>query len=411
MVRAYDPERDADAVHRIWCEIGWISADSDREREMLLDHFYRSGRAIVAELDGQAELAVTTADGTLRHGATDLSMSAVTSVTASHLARQGGLASSMTARAVATDAAAGLQTASLGIFDQGFYDRLGFGTGSYLRRYRFDPATLRVPRGSRRPVRLNRDDAEEVHANRLATERRHGAVTITSAEFSAAEMGWEDNAFGLGFRDSSGALTHHVWFSADEMEEGPYNVEWLAYRSADDLRELFSLMRSLGDQVQRVSVPEPPGLLVQHLLDRPFRSASYTSDKQALGGRGRAWWQCRMLDVEAGVAAARFVGDGVGFVLELDDPIATHLPAELPWRGVGGRYVVDLGASSSAQRSDGRTDLPVLRCSVGTFTRLWLGVAPATRLPLTDELDAPDSLLEQLDDVIRVPEPLPNFPF
>lgn len=254
-VRAFDPERDAEAVQRIWCETGWIDPDSERHRE-LQARFLTAGRAMVAELDGQAELAVTTAAGTLRHGTVDLSMSAVTSVTASHVARQGGLASTLTARAVADDAAAGAQSAALGIFDQGFYDRLGFGTGAYLRRYRFDPAALRVPRSTRRPVRLGRDDAEEVHACRLTTERRHGACTVTSPEFTAAEMGWEDHSFGLGFRDEAGTLTHHVWFTTEDMEDGPYNVGWFAYRSTDDLRELFSLMRSLGDQVQRIRVPE-----------------------------------------------------------------------------------------------------------------------------------------------------------
>ncbi|MEM8903997.1 MAG: hypothetical protein AAGF02_09870, partial [Actinomycetota bacterium] len=94
LLRPYDPDRDRDAVGRIWCEIGWIEGDD--HQLVALDRFLSIARATVAELDGSAELCVTTADGTLRHGASDLAMSAVTSVTASRLARRGGLASTMT---------------------------------------------------------------------------------------------------------------------------------------------------------------------------------------------------------------------------------------------------------------------------------------------------------------------------
>ncbi|MEO1059977.1 MAG: hypothetical protein AAFZ07_01060 [Actinomycetota bacterium] len=409
LVRPYDPGRDRAAVGRIWREIGWIGSDDHEERA--LDSFLAPTRAIVAELDGEAELCVTTADGTLRHGPSVLSMSAVTSVTASRIARRGGLASAMTARALATDAEAGLLTGALGIFDEGYYDRLGFGTGAAQRWWRLDPASIRVPPPDRRPVRLSVDDAEEIHRNRLAGALDHGACTIDDHRFTAAEAGWDASSFGLGFRDGDGRLTHHVWLDAgDNAEHGPYRVVWMAYESPAHLRELIGLLRSLADQVVQFDVPEPRGVQVQHLVDRPIRAMNIGSSGKPPGGRQLAWWQCRMLDVPGVVAASTFAGPEVRFVLELDDPIERHLPTPGGWRGVAGRYVVQLGATSSAEPGDDPS-LPVLRCGVGTFTRLWLGVMPATHLPVTDDLDAPGSLLEQLASTITRHDPQAFFPF
>ena len=408
IVRPYDGDRDREAVGRIWQEIGWI--EGEEHQLVALDRFLSIGRATVAEIDGEAELCVTTADGTLRHGTADLSMSAVTSVTASRIARRGGLASTMTARAMAVDAESGFLTTALGIFDQGYYDRLGFGTGAYLRRWRLDPGALRVAPPERRPVRLTPDDAEQIHANRLAAARHHGACSVSDPGFTAAEVAWETSMFGLGFRDQDGRLTHHLWFDTDDVEHGPYRVEWLAYETPAQLRDLFGLLRTLADQVVQFDVPEPPGVQVQHLVDRPFRTMTIGSTKQQPGGRQLAWWQGRMLDVPGAVGATGFAGPEVRFVAEIDDPVERHLSARDGWRGVAGRYVVHVGRQSSAERRDDAA-LPVLRCGIGTFTRLWLGVAPATGLAVTDDLDAPDSLLEQLDAAITVSDPQPAFPF
>jgi len=49
--------------------------------------------------------------------------------------------------------------------------------------------------------------------------------------------------------------------------------------------------------------------------------------------------------------------------------------------------------------------LSTLNASVGAFTRMWLGVLPATGLSVTDKLDAPHALLQQLDRLLRLPKP------
>ena len=49
--------------------------------------------------------------------------------------------------------------------------------------------------------------------------------------------------------------------------------------------------------------------------------------------------------------------------------------------------------------------------SVNAFTRLWLGVCPATGLSVTDGLEAPRELLEELDVVLRLLDPQPDWDF
>ena len=45
--RPYEPEKDKDAVHRIWREIGWIEPG----HEPRLDLFLQAGRTLVAEVE------------------------------------------------------------------------------------------------------------------------------------------------------------------------------------------------------------------------------------------------------------------------------------------------------------------------------------------------------------------------
>ena len=73
----------------------------------------------------------------------------VTAVTTSRIARKQGFARVMTARQLAEAAENGAEVAALGMFDQGFYDQVGFGTGGYEHSIRFDPARILTARSVR----------------------------------------------------------------------------------------------------------------------------------------------------------------------------------------------------------------------------------------------------------------------
>ena len=72
--------------------------------------------------------------------------------------------------------------------------------------------------------------------------------------------------------------------------------------------------------------------------------------------------------------------------------------------------MVALGPESSAEPGTDGT-LPTLTASVGAFTRMWLGVLPATGLAVTDELEGPQELLEELDWALRLPQPRYDWGF
>ena len=99
--RDYEPATDREAVQRIWRETGWMREGKEEVMDLCLE----GSRAIVAELNGEAECLVNTVPGTLRYLDADLPMSCVAGVTTSRIARKQRLASRLTAQAVADDAA------------------------------------------------------------------------------------------------------------------------------------------------------------------------------------------------------------------------------------------------------------------------------------------------------------------
>ncbi|MGC8960492.1 MAG: GNAT family N-acetyltransferase [Chloroflexia bacterium] len=408
MLRSYDPERDYAAVLRIWQEAGWVPPGKEEATAFMLS----CGRPMVAELEGQAECFVQTVPGTLRYLEEELPFSGVAAVATSRVARRRGLAGRLTALAVALDAAEGALVSGLGVFEQGFYDRLGFGTGPYEHFASFDPAHLRISARARIPRRLTPDDWALVHASRQARRRGHGAINLHPPEITRMEMAHHENGFGLGYCDGPhGELTHHLWFSVRDVEHGPYFVPWMTFQNAAQFQELMALLRDLSDQVRLVRLREPPGLQFQDLLLCPFRARQATrGSKLENWMRAAAPYQVRLCDLEGCLARTHLPAGQVRFNLHLSDPIAAYLDETAPWHGLSGEYVVTLGVESGA-RLGTDPSLPTLRASVGAFTRLWLGVQPAGGLSCTDDLAGPPELLARLDELLRLPPPLPDWDF
>ena len=406
-LRRYDSEKDKEAAHRIWREVGWL----EKKTEMM-DLVVEAGRAMVAELDGSAECLVLTAPGTMRYLDEDLPFTCLTGVTTSRIARKQGLAKRLVAHTVALDAAEGALVAGLGMFERGYYDQIGFGTGSYAPRVSFDPAQLNVTLKPRVPRRLTADDWAIMHQARLERMRTHGNLNFIPPAVTRAEMLWADNGFGLGYSDGpEGRLSHCIWCEAKEVERGPYTVLWMVFQTGDQFLELMALLKSLGDQVRLVNMDEPPGIQLQDLLDQPFKQRQISAKSSyATGIRCEAWWQVRICDLAECLARTHLWGDTVRFNLRLSDPITAYLDETAPWRGVGGDYVVTLGPSSGAEPGSDAA-LPTMTATVNAFTRLWLGVRPAAGLAVTDGLSAPPELLAQLDRLLHLPTPRVDWGF
>lgn len=407
-VRVFDPLRDSEAAHRIWREVGWL----EKDKEEAMDLIVAAGRALVADLDGSAECLVISAPGTVRYLCDDLPLSIVTGVTTSLVARKQHLARRVAAQVIAADVADGALIAGLGMFEQGFYNQLGFGTGGYEHWLSFDPAQLTVAASPRVPVRLSTDDWERIHSLRLQRLRGHGAVNLFSANLTRGEMLLSSKSAGFGYCDGpDGSLSHYVWCGIDDAGHGPYWVKWMVYQTFDQFLELMALLKSFGDQVRLIRMIEPAGIQLQDLLRQPFRNRDLTAKARfEQGMRASAYWQVRICDLPSCLAHTHLWGPEVRFNLALSDPIEAVLPDDAPWRGVAGEYVVTLGPSSGAER--GRdASLPTLAASVNAFTRMWIGVRPATGLAVTDDLRGTQELLEQLSDLLRLPDPKPDWDF
>ena len=405
--RPYEPARDRDQALRIWYEAGWLRP----ERPHAFDAATTRDRAVVAEVDGSPECLVLTSLGRLRYQSEEVRFTGVTAVTTSRVGRRQGLAARLTAEAVAADAAAGAAVAGLGIFDQGFYNKLGFGCGGYEHWHAIDPMAIRVDAKPAKPVRLGQEQWELVHAGRLARARGHGSLVFDAAEVSRADMIKSEHGFGLGYV-SGGLLTHHFWCQpdADNRNQGPFRIIWTVFQDGAQLRELLALMRDFSDQALLLRLREPPGVQLQDIVDRPFRGyARSDRSRFELRNDARAYWQMRVCDLTACLRVTHLARP-LDFNLELEDPIERYLDRSAPWRGVGGSYILRLGPVSTA--SGGRdASLPTLRAGVGAFTRMWLGVRPASGLAVTDQLDGPPELLAALDRTLLLPEPKPDWDF
>ncbi len=216
----------------------------------------------------------------------------------------------------------------------------------------------------------------------------------------------------MGYFDGpNGELTHHLWCNGSNVEHGPYEIQWLAFQHWDQFLELLTLIKWLGDQVRLVRICEPQGIQLQDFIRPPFKHRQVTNaSKFEQGMRAIAYWQMRICDLTGCLARTKLPAGELRFNLQLSDPIVDYLDDDAPWRGVGGEYVVTLGAESGAERGRNQA-LPTLQASVNAFTRLWLGVRPATGLAVTDDLSGPAALLAELNQILSLPEPKPDWDF
>lgn len=397
----YSKKKHFDECLVTWKDAGW----HEKGREEAAAEFFEAGEALVGEQDGKAVALALSCPGTLHHQLfpEDLKFCIISGITTAFHGRKSGFAGTLTAELLGGAAERGVAVAGLGMFEQGFYDRLGFGNMPYWNSMHLRPSEINLTGDfPSSPVRLGPEDWEEIHRCRLERNRCHGSVNGHPV-MTKIEMG---KAFVLGFRNPSGVLTHHVHFHRIKGENGPAYTGWLAFRTPEQFRDLMLLLKSLGDQIDIVRISEIPGLSLQTILKRPMtsRRRSRGFPGPGVGIRSVSWTQCRILDVEKSINGMICPGRETRFNLTLTDPVTAFLDESFSWRGCSGQYTVTFSGESEAVK--GHTDgLPELACSVNTFTRLWNGSSRATMLPYTDRISASADLLEALDQCLSLPEP------
>ena len=403
-IRDFDMDKDMAAIQRIWREIGWSGSEKTDQATKVL---FTEGSTSVGVVNGEAECSVQAQTGTMRLDQEDLPLCVIAAVTTSRVARGLSLAQRLTARELAKGQARGEAVAVLGMFDQGFYNKVGFGTGAYINEFRIDPSLLDINVKPRTPRRLGVDDSDDMLAALMARPPRHGNVVINQSVRFRAELEMEEG-FGLGYYENQ-RLTHFVWMRP-QGAHGPYRVKWMGYENGQGLLEILALLKSLADQIYSIHVVEPPHVQLQSMLKRPFRSQAIAEEgKHASELSALAWYQLRVLDIPACVSALSYSGPDIAFRLTVEDPVDTLLAHDGSWRPVGGSYDVILGQHAAVDQAEDDA-LPALTCTVNTFSRLIWGVSPASSLAISDGLQAPASLLAALDRVFT-PNPSPGWDF
>lgn len=400
----YNKEKHLEKCISIWMDVGWLM----QGQEELANLWFDSADALVGEHDNEAVALGLAHSGTFCHTAhsQDLSFCAISAVTVAFHGRKLGFAGTLTAELLAWGAERGEVFAGLGMFEQGFYDRLGFANFPYTRIAEFRPSELILSGSfSSDPVRLSKQNWQEIHQSRINRLRFHGSVNLAPV-ITRADMEINKKTFAIGFRNTNGEMTHHYVVRSVRGEHGPMSIIWMAFQTQLQFKDILLSIKSFGDQIDIVSLQEPSGIQFQSLLRKPISTnrQSANSAGHKAGIRTGSWSQGRILDVEKCINGMNCVGKECNFNLILTDPIEKYLDSSLEWRGCGGEYTIRFSSQSNVKR--GITEgLPVMKCSVNTFSKLWTGTVKASMLPYTDQITAPSSLLEKLDKTLSLPEP------
>lgn len=406
-IRPVNFKKDKEHLYRIWHEVGWIGPDSFK----YLDDWIKKSSALVSELNGQAECLVTSLKGDFKYQDNLLPFSCISGVTTSLVARKQNFAGKTTAKKIADDAINGSAICGLGMFEQGFYNQFGFGTGTYESHIHFSPASLKIDNPFRVPERLTKKDFKDIQWSRENRLRKHGSCTLPEA-FTKFEVSFSEKRFGLGYRNKEGNLTHHIWLYGYGSENGPMNVVWMAYQNYDQFFELLALIKSLGDQIMLIKMLEPPGIYMQDFLDYPFYNRMLSKDSIYMNqNKTMAYWQIRILNIFKCMESTSLPIEEFSFNLKLTDPITKFLDDDSKWKGISGNYIISLGKKSSCKNGFDKK-LDTLDTTVNAFTRLWLGVLPASSLQLSEKLTGNNELILKLDKAFAsLPKPHTDWDF
>ncbi|MBS3811466.1 MAG: GNAT family N-acetyltransferase [Halanaerobiales bacterium] len=410
-IRKCNYREDLEKIFEIWHEIGWI--EDDKKEEDALKEFINSGRGKVALLNDEVEGYLNSVPGKFQYLNRELELQVIAAVTISRIARKQNIATHITAEAIAEAAAEGVHISALSMFEQGFYNKLGYGNGSYQNFISFDPAHLNIKKSIPIPERITLDDFKDVHKARIQRKKQHGYCTLLPSEITYTDMAMRSKkSFGLGFRNKKGNITHHMWIKPEDNLHGPYYIRWMVFNNSEQFLDLMQLLKNMGDQIHLVKMNEPGGIQLQNLIKKPHKDKTLTKKgKYQVINKVSAYWQIRILNLQDCIKNTSLRGTDLRFNLELDDPIEKYLNNKSLWSGLSGNYILSLGKESSIKKGKS-SDLLTLKTDINAFTRMWLGTVRPVFLPYTDYFIAPKPLLEKLDNLfITLPQPNINWDF
>lgn len=398
--RDYDKEKDKKDAYRLWLESGWV--EDEKKDKKSFDAFVDCSYSKVVEHNGAPECLVISTPGTMVFGMEELKLNAIAAVTVGRVLRKQGAAAKLLASMLKDGFDQGFDVAGLGMFEQGFYNRLGFATMGYEQWISFDPARLKIYKKGGAPIRLGYNDWKEMHECICSRIKQHGFITLDRPEILKGELGWLKNFFALGYR-KNGKLTHYITFSTEDVEHGPYTVNWMSYQNYDQFLELLGIIKSLEDQVRSIEMKEPAFIQMQDFIDRPFQLRMITEKgKKESTVSSIAYQQLRICNLKKCIEKVHYEGKSYSFNLSLTDPLLDFIEDE-NFKGSSGNYTVSIGEESSI--TEGLSDgLPLIKGSINGFSRLWIGVISARTISLSEDLQIDKSLIQCLDKTFYRPD-------
>lgn len=392
--REYHKDRDRDAIVRIWLECGWI--EDEKKDKLALDYFTSGSNCQVIETDGSAECLIILSSGKMKFGPKDLTLAAISSVTVSRILRKQGATPKLMASMIRDEIKKGTTIAGLGMFEQGFYNRLGFATMAYENWYSFDPAKLKIYKKGQPPVRITNEDYSDAFQCYSHASKHQGFVSLDPPGLFRAEMMWTKHGFGLGYK-KNGKLSHYLWMGTEDSEKGPYTVHWMAYSSWNQFLELMGIIKSLEEQVRTIRMKEPVYIQLQDFIEKPFQLQTITKDSQFESSiKAAAYQQLRICNLESAIGAVTYKGKPFSFNITLSDPINNYLDNEDTILNCQGDFTISIGEKSNIVRGH-NNDLPLVKGTINGFSRLWIGVLPARTIGLVEDIQIDPSLIQKLE--------------
>lgn len=243
MIRKGTGEQDFKKIVELWFEIGWLKSKGLEDNSGLKD-MLKSSDCWVYEENGKIEATAFGIPGEINYLNEKLSFHGLSGVVVSPVARKEGLASRLVTQSITESYHQGTAVSGLLMFEQGYYNYLGYGTGSYDHVFTFDPSYLNVDLNPDRPSRISKDDWKEVHRALLNRKPYHGAVSLLPARISKDKLAWSDQAYGLGYYNEDGELTHFLWLDRDKgSSHGPLRVEFMAFENHKQFLELLAVLK------------------------------------------------------------------------------------------------------------------------------------------------------------------------
>lgn len=414
-IRRFDLKDDFKEVVNLWHEIGWLKSNDPADNPGL-KYLLDSSDVWVYEENNKIEASSLGVPGEINYLKDKLPFHGLSGVVVSPVVRKKGLASRLVSKSLIEGYNKGYAVSGLLMFEQGYYNHLGYGTGSYDHQFTFDPSHLNVKKKPRTPERITKDDWQKVHKSLLNRKSNHGAVSLLPAYITRDKMAWSsDETYGLGYYNEAGEITHMLWIRKEGDYSGPFAngplvVEFMTYQNYEQFLELLAILKNLGDQIYAVKINEPAKIQLQDYFNYPRKQYNQSGSKYGYESKAFAGWQIRILNLEKCIRATNLKCSSIKFNLELYDPIEDYLDSN-EWGGLSGNYQLKLGGSSSIKKGK-NSELPTLKATVNSFSRMWLGVLAPSVLAIRDGVSGPEQLIESLDYLFGyLPKPKMEWSF